>query len=114
MKKFLLGIGVFLGFSFAAVAATEIVGKTVTIPQGNRVRGGSICDGVADNLVSNCGFELSAACPVSDPGCPSGLSERLVQRSCDAPRGIGVGPPDRLGGLVVLLDVSHQRPLAAL
>src|SRR3989441_2156479 len=45
--------------------------------------------------------------------CTSGLSERLVQRSCDAPRRIGVGPPERLGGLVVLLDVSHQRPLAA-
>jgi hypothetical protein len=44
----------------------------------------------------------------------SGLSERLVQRSCDAPGGIGVGPPERLGGPVVLLDVSHQRPLAAL
>jgi hypothetical protein len=38
----------------------------------------------------------------------SGLSERLVQRSCDVPRRIGVGPPDRLGGLVVLLDVSMR------
>ncbi len=44
----------------------------------------------------------------------SGLSERLVRRSRDAPRGIRVGPPERLGGLVVLLDVSHRRPLAAL
>src|ERR1043166_8997605 len=42
------------------------------------------------------------------------MSERLVQRSCDAPRRIGIGPPERLGGLVVLLVVSHQRPPAAL
>jgi hypothetical protein len=40
----------------------------------------------------------------------SGPSERLVQRSCDAPRRIDVGPPERLGGLVVLLDVSHPLP----
>jgi hypothetical protein len=70
MRKYILGAGVLFGFSFAAVAAAQIAGKTVTIPQGNRINGGSVCDAVADNLVSNCGFELSAACDVSPVGCP--------------------------------------------
>src|SRR5215471_7519939 len=70
MRKYILGAGVLFAFSFAAVAATQITGKTVTIPQGNRINGGSICDAVADNLVSNCGFELSTPCGVTLAGCP--------------------------------------------
>src|SRR5262249_62381339 len=66
MKKYILVAGLLCAFSFAAVAAS----KTPLISQSNRINGGSICDAVAGNLVSNCGFELSTPCPVGDPGCP--------------------------------------------
>jgi hypothetical protein len=44
----------------------------------------------------------------------SGLSERLVQRSCEAPRGIGIGPPERLAVLLYCLMYRISDPLAAL
>jgi len=68
MRKYILGAGVLFCFGFAAVAATQ---KTASFSQGNRINGGSICDAVADNLVSNCGFELSTTCFVSIDGCPA-------------------------------------------
>src|SRR5580693_10760732 len=38
----------------------------------------------------------------------SGPYYRFVQRSCDPPRWVGVGPADRSRGRVVVLDVAHQ------
>jgi hypothetical protein len=70
MKNFMLGIGVLLGFSFAALAGD--VSKTVSLPQGSyEPTGVSLCDADPFNLVSNCGFETSTPCPVSLAGCPN-------------------------------------------
>jgi hypothetical protein len=56
MKKYVLGIGVLLSFSFAAVA------KNLPETQGG-IDDPSVCDAVDGNLVLNCGFEAGTYPP---------------------------------------------------
>jgi len=70
MKKYILGIIVLLGFSFAALAGNQAASKTVPPPDIGTANGGSPCDADPNNLVLNCGFELSTPCAVTIDGCP--------------------------------------------
>src|SRR5262249_17419226 len=70
MKK-LFGMSVLLGFGFAALAGNQVVSKTVPPPDTGTANGVSLCDADPNNIVLNCGFELSTTCAVTIDGCPA-------------------------------------------